>query len=143
MIHTPPATVVRIADLLHGHRTHDVTPHDSVAEALPGLGRLGARCRVPLASATAIVMAKPMATGVNELRPPDQIAAHMAARTMSPDASPTPRTSPAGEPGARRPTRRETHVPKSNVVPPKSSPWPIASQTAPSVTATENSAASD
>ncbi len=60
----------------------------SAAEAGAGAGRR--------TTARTMAIAKPTATGVNELRPPDQIAAHQAARTISPDARPTPRVSPAG-----------------------------------------------
>ena len=48
-------------------------------------------------------MAKPTATGVNELRPPDAMAAHQAASTSSPDASPTPSVSPAGASASQEP----------------------------------------
>ena len=53
--------------------------------------------------------AKPTATGVNELRPPDAMAAHQAASTSRPEASPTPSVSPAGASRWSRPTKRATH----------------------------------
>ena len=78
-------------------------------------------------------MAKPIATGVNELRPPEAIAAHQAATTISPDARPTPSVSPAGASEGSSPTKRATQMPNSRHTPPTSSAWPIDSQTVPSV----------
>ena len=48
-------------------------------------------------------MANPTATGVNELRPPEATAAHHAATTTSPDASPMPSVSPAGASASSEP----------------------------------------
>ena len=54
-------------------------------------------------AASPIAMAKPTATGVNELRPPDAIAAHQAASTSRPEARPTPSVSPAGASALEQP----------------------------------------
>ena len=99
------------------------------------------RARAARARATAI--AKPTATGVNELRPPDATAAHQAARTMRPEASPTPMVSPAGASDARRPTVRATHAPRSRQTPPNSSAWPIESHHSAVERVIPNSAAND
>src|SRR5262245_56888191 len=58
-------------------------------------------------------IAKPIATGVNELRPPDPIVAHQAAMTMSPVARPTPIVSPAPAAVGRRPTRLAAQMPNN------------------------------
>jgi hypothetical protein len=87
-------------------------------------------------------MAKPTATGVNELRPADQNAAHQAASTTSPDARPTPIVSPSGASGSSRPTIRATHIPNTRHPPPISSPRPIDSQTSPLAIVMTNSSAS-
>ena len=85
-------------------------------------------------------MAKPIATGVNELRPPDTTAAHQAASTRSPDASPTASVSPAGASDGSSPTTRATQMPNSRHTAPTSKPWPMDSQTVPSASVIGNSA---
>ena len=84
-----------------------------------------ARCRRPSRSARA----KPTATGLNELRPADQRAAHQAASTRSPAASPTPSVSPAGASARSSPTVRATQVPTPRHRAPKRSATPMARHT--------------
>ena len=133
-----------------GRRTRapPTTCHDEVPEpaGLRGFGRGVMRSRRHLrrpprhpasrrqrrTAASPIASTKPTATGVNELRPPDTIAAHHEVTTIRPDASPTPRISPAGASAPSSPTKRATPTPKSRQIAPISSPWPIDSQTAPS-----------
>src|SRR6478609_673726 len=94
------------------------------------------RFRTRWTDPNAIAIANPTATGVNELRPPEAIAAHQAASTKRPDASPTPTVSAAGAPGFRRPTSRATRVPNTRHTAANRSASPIDSQTLPSEIAT-------
>ena len=71
-----------------------------------------------------MAMAKPTATGVNELRPPDQIAAHQAATTSSPEARPTPSVSPAGALASSRPTSRAIQAPNASTARAAQQPQP-------------------
>ena len=106
-----------------------------VVEAIVGWRRRdrpGIRVRSPRrTTASPMAMAKPTATGVNELRPPEAIAAHQAASTSRPDASPTPRVSPAGASDGEQADEAGHPDAEQQARPPNSNPWPIDSQTVP------------
>ena len=78
-----------------GAATRSRTPIAAVRRTVAGVRPVGGAATAAT-TASPIAMAKPTATGVNELRPPDAIAAHQAASTRRPEASPTPSVSPAG-----------------------------------------------
>src|SRR4051794_16204584 len=109
MMNAPPARAVRASARRAGGAGG---PGSGAAVSDAVLGSPAVR-RARRAIARPIAIAKPTATGVKELRPPDQMAAHHAARIISPLESPTPRDSPTGASGPRRPTARAAQLPNA------------------------------
>ena len=104
------------------HEGHDEVPEPAAAATVRvrrrrcRLGRERPRSTVRSrrhrrTAASPIASTKPTATGVNELRPPDTIAAHHEVSTIRPDASPTPSDLAGRRVGAEQPDEaRDPHA---------------------------------